>query len=206
MSNIQLTFVNDSNDKNNSQIVIFQQNQSANTDAPSVAWKVIKNCGQGFSHPFVYPAASQIAATDSYGNISPRLAAASGSEFQFVLDDSGHAISSSNNASYTQDITLSNKLEEGAINASIYKDGRLLATTTNIEPGVKASFNFKPTIWVGVGSQIEEGSLINTSLASKVSTEISLEGIKSASIVMTGGGASSDAAPLKFELENIVYS
>jgi hypothetical protein len=56
---IHLNFINDSNDMNNSEIVVFQKNAATDFDELAVAWLVIKYCGQGDNHPFVYPPASQ---------------------------------------------------------------------------------------------------------------------------------------------------
>ncbi|MGK4568066.1 hypothetical protein [Flavobacterium sp. 3HN19-14] len=44
MSDIKLNFINNSNDANNSQIVIFQKNYAEDNLNP-VAWKVIRECG-----------------------------------------------------------------------------------------------------------------------------------------------------------------
>jgi hypothetical protein len=70
---IQLNFVNQSADSNNSQIVIFQKNVAAGYGELAVAWKVIQFCGFGDNHPFVYPMTMEVSASDSYGNYTPRL-------------------------------------------------------------------------------------------------------------------------------------
>src|SRR2546429_5481525 len=49
-SGVQLNFVNQSNDANNSQIVIFQKNVASDFEELAVAWRVIKYCGQGDNH------------------------------------------------------------------------------------------------------------------------------------------------------------
>lgn len=51
MADIQLNFVNQSNDLNNSTVVIFQQSPISNA-AP---WKVIKGPAVGEKHPIAYP-------------------------------------------------------------------------------------------------------------------------------------------------------
>ncbi|HEU4562180.1 MAG TPA: hypothetical protein VFS20_30405, partial [Longimicrobium sp.] len=56
MSDIQITFINNSNDANNSQVVIFQQNVATNYDEAMVAWRVIHaTSGHSETFPFPYP-------------------------------------------------------------------------------------------------------------------------------------------------------
>lgn len=55
MSDIKLNFINNSNDKNNSDVVIFQKNVATDYDELAIAWKVIENCGMNNNHPFTYP-------------------------------------------------------------------------------------------------------------------------------------------------------
>jgi hypothetical protein len=64
----------------------------------------------------------------------------------------------------------------------------------------------KPTIWIGVVSQVEEGDVMNSAIISDINTELSLLGIASADIVMSGGGAGPSATPFMFTLENIVMA
>src|SRR6185503_12098065 len=107
--NIQLNFINNSNDANNSEIVIFQKNVATNFDELAVAWQVIRYCGQGDNHPFTFPMTMQVGAS-------------------------------------SKEVQVLNSLPVGAINASIYKAGKLLAVKTSIAPQQKAVFEFKPTI------------------------------------------------------------
>jgi hypothetical protein len=207
MSDIHLNFINQSNDRNNSDIVIFQKNVAVSFEEIAVAWTVIQNCGQGWNHPFVYPSTMTVAASDSYGNFSPQLTASFGQQFSVVEQTSGDTLILNDQSSASvNEIELLNGLHMGAINANIYKDGRLLATKTSIAPGQKAVFEFKPTIWIGVVSQIGEGDVMNSAILSNVNTEISLLGIKSADIVMTGGGPGAESTPFMFSLQNVVYA
>lgn len=102
-------------------------------------------------------------------------------------------------ASNPEEIDVRNGLTFGAINAYLYRSGRLLAAKTNIPPFLKASFAFEPTIFLGVVSQMEPGQTVSQTDLPAL-TEISLMGMQSADIVITGGGA----APYKFTLENVV--
>jgi hypothetical protein len=203
---VKLNFIDNSNDANNSQVVICQKNVTTNFDELVVAWTVIQNCGQGDNHPFNYPMAMAVGASDSWGNYTPQLDAQNGQLFQVALTASGDTLSYAGQGSSSREVQVLNNLAKGAINAGVYKDGKLLAIKTNIAPEQKAVFEFKPTIWIGVASQVEQGQVMNSAIISNINTELSLLGIASADIVMTGGGSGANSAPFTFNLENIVMA
>lgn len=203
---IQLNFINHSNDANNSEIVIFQKNVATNFDELAVAWQVIRYCGQGDNHPFAYPMTSYVGASDSYGNHTQQQIAPSGMAFQMTLTSSGDRLLPSGMATSPREVQVLNALSKGAIDASIYKDGRLLAVKTGVAPQQKAVFEFKPTLWIGVASQVEQGQVMDSAILSSINTELNLLGLASADIVMRGGGTGPSAQPFQFNLENVVYA
>ncbi|WAS95662.1 hypothetical protein [Nannocystis punicea] len=201
---IKLNFINNSNDANNSQIVIFQKNVATTFDELAVAWRVIQYCGQGDNHPFTFPMQMAVSASDSYGNFTPQLPAQNGQLFNMTLTTSGDRLALAGSGTSSSEVQVLNALPRGSINANIYKGGALLATKTSISPQQKAVFQFKPTIWIGVASQVVQGQVMNSAIVSSVNTELSLLGIASADIVMTGGGPGRDSSPFTFRLENVV--
>ncbi len=203
---VKLNLINRSNDTNNSEILIFQKNEVSDIDELAVAWQVIRNLGQGDNHPFVYPATSTIAASDSWGNYTPQLSAQPGQLFAMVRTTSGDQLATKGTGSAPSEIQCANDLPQGAISVGIYKSGKLLATKTGIAPGQMAAFEFKPDLYIGVASQVVEGDIINSAIISNINTQLSLLGISSADIVMTGGGAGPDATPFEFTLANIVMA
>jgi len=204
MEKIKLNFINKSQDVNNSSIVIFQQNVAENFGEIAIAWKVIKNCGRLDNHPFSYPLKFQVSASDSYGNFTPQMTAYDGQAYEMVKDTSGDVLKiCSSPATSPNEVEVKNNLSQGAINANIFKDGRLLAAKTNMAPGQKAVFEFHPRIYIGVVSQIEEGDVMNSAIIQQINTEINLFGIASADIVMTGGGPGVNSSAFEFKLENI---
>jgi hypothetical protein len=200
---IQLNFINKSNDLNNSQIVIFQKNIAAGYNELSVAWLVIENCGLGDNHPFLYPEGMKVSASDSYGNYTPQLDANPGDSFAVTRTGSGDQLVQSGSATYATEVQVVNQLNQGAMNASIYKYGSVLATKTSVAPGQMAAFEFKPTIWIGAVSQVVQSQPMDSSIVQAVNTELSLLGIASADIVMTGGGPGKNSTPFQFSLQNI---
>ncbi|MFT6245815.1 MAG: hypothetical protein ACJA0U_000420 [Salibacteraceae bacterium] len=204
MSDINLAFINRSTDVNNSSIVIFQKNVATDFDELSVAWRVVENCGRYMRHLFTYPKKMQVGASDSYGNTTPLLDAENSHMFAVTKNTSGNELKLVGPSASTDEVQVKNSLATGSINANIYKGGKLLAVKTGVAPQQKAVFEFHPTIWIGVVSQIEEGEIMNSAILSDINTELSLTGIASADIVMTGGGTGKNATPFKFELQNIV--
>lgn len=201
---VKLNFINNSNDVNNSEVVILQKNIATDFDELTVAWQVIRYCGKGDNHPFILPKTMQIGASDSYGNFTPQLPAHSGQLFHMVMTPSGDLFELVGSSTSPEEVQVRNALGKGAINVCIYKGGRLLAIKTSIAPQQKAAFAFNPTLWIGVASQIDQGQVMNSAILATINTELNLQGIASADIVMTGGGPGADATPFNFSLENIV--
>lgn len=207
MNEIKLNFINNSNDMNNSNIVIFQKNNAPVLNAYVVAWKVIQNCSPMENHPFVLPFDFSVAAGDSYGNYTPQMPALAGQAFSMERSSSGNDLQvSSEPATDPALVEVRNNLKMGAISANCYKDGKLVGIETNLAPGQKMMFQFKPTIYIGVVSQIEQGEIMDSAIISEINTELNLLGISSANIVMTGGGPGTESTAFTFNLENIIYS
>lgn len=201
---IEITFINQSDDENNSRVVIFQKNVAADSEEIAVAWIVIENCGRGWSHKFTYPSAFYVAAQDPWGNISDLHLAENGEIWDVTQEQSGDMISLGSQPGGANEVEVKNCLTMGAIDARIYRDGKLLATQQGVSPQEKAAFAFEPSIWVGVVSQIEEGDIMDSAVLSDINTKIFLEGITKANLIMTGGGVGPTATPFEFKLIPIV--
>ena len=201
---VKLNFINLSNDANNSEIVIFGKGVSTSFEEIAVAWRVIRNCGRQWSHPFTYSAHITVGVIDAYGNHSPQLAAENGQAFSVVRDVSGDALRLSGVANAANEVDVRNELPVGAVSAVAFRGGKPYARVNGIAPGQKAVFSFKPTIWIGVVSQVEEGAPLDAAIISSINTEFSLVGMVSADIVMTGGGTGALSTPFQFTLQNVV--
>lgn len=204
--NIQLKYINKSNDKNNSDVVIFQKPTNPDYDMETIAWKVIRNCGSGDYHPFEYNFNLQINAADSWGNYTPLFDADPGDLLQMVKDDTGDVLKLTSGGSTKPDeIQVVNKLTKGSIDACCYRSGKLLARKTNVVPDEEAIFEFLPKIYIGIISDIVEGEVMNSAIVNQINTEISLLGLKSADLVMRGGGAGATSSAYTFSLDSKVY-
>jgi hypothetical protein len=195
---IEITFINHSNDTNNSQIVIFQKNVATNFDEIAVAWLVLQNVGHNWSHKFIVPPQLYVGAQDSWGNVSDLQPAQFGQKWNVVRSTSGDVLSlDSTPATSPREIEVKNGLSVGSVDAQLYRNGKLLATKTGISPQQKAVFKFKPTIWIGLVNGINEGDIMNSAILSDINTELLLLGITRANLVMSGGGT----GPVKFSLQ-----
>ena len=200
MSDIKLNFINQSNDKNNSSVVIFQQNVATGFDEIAVAWKVIENCARLDNHPFTFPMDYTANVEDSWGNPTSKIEVNTGSLYKTSMTPGGLTLAYATPATSINEIQVRHELNKGAINENIFKDGKLLATKTAVTSMQKAVFEFKPSIWIGVVSGVGEGDIMNSAIIQSINTELSLLGVQSADIVMTGGGTK----PFEFTLKNIV--
>ncbi len=206
MNTITLNFVNRSNDTNNNSVVIFQKNIAQGQKVNCIAWKVIKNCPPGFNHPISYTPSLSVSALDWKTKNLGILDATAGQAFDVSENDAGEASFQLNkDAKVSTEIEVSNNLSKGSINVNCYLDKQLFSVCNNIVPGQSAAFAFQPFIFIGVIPELAEGELMNASLVSQIRQKISLEGIKSADIVMTGGGIGAEATAFSFELDNVVY-
>lgn len=205
MASIQLNFINQSNDQHNSKVVIFQANE-ADPRAIPIAWKVIENCGPGWTHPFTYDTDTTIAAGDSYGNYTPQLPAGAGRQFRLTESPTGNLLKATGHSAGADAIEFVNGLTKGAAGAYLYRGGRLFAATPGVVPGQEAVFVFRPVIRIRVVVQAQEGAAIDPVILSHASAQLSLAGIGSADIVMTGGGPGPGSTPYAFTLQNIVYA
>lgn len=202
---IQLRLINESNDRNNSDIVIFQKNVSTSFDELAVAWKVVKNLGTGNYHPFTYTFNMEVSGSDSYGNFTPHLPASPGTLFSMRKDQSGDVLGIAGRGTSPEEVQVLNALDTGAISVSIFRDDKLLAIKTGIAPQQKAVFKFKPTVFIGVVSQVEEGQILDSAIISSVNTELALLGVSSADIVMSGGGPGANSTPFRFTMRNVQF-
>ncbi|MEM8963131.1 MAG: hypothetical protein AAGD38_16725 [Acidobacteriota bacterium] len=204
LQEIKLNLINNSQDINNSEVLIFQKNVAESFSEISVAWRVIQNLGVQDHHPFTYPLNFFVSAGDSFGNFTPQLEAFEGQAYEVIKDRSGDVLRPSPFPSSSPlDVEVRNNLQTGGVSANIFRDGKLLATKTNVSPAQKAVFRFKPRIFIGVVSQVREGQILDSAIVQQVNTEIDLLGIKSADIIMTGGGGGPSATAFQFQLSNV---
>lgn len=202
---IQLNLISHS-DVNNLKIVIFQKNVATDFDGLAVAWTVVRDLDTSENHPFVFPTQIFVATGDSYGNYTPQLPAQAGQLFELSHTPSGERLALAGPATSASEVQVLNALPQGEISANLYRDGKLVAVKTSIAPQQRAVFELEPTIFIGVVSQVTQGQVMTSAIVSSINTELSLIGIASADIVLTGGAPGRNASPFAFSLENVVMA
>lgn len=203
---IELTFVNNSNDANTSAIVLFQKNLASASDDAPIAWKVIADCAPGSRHHFVFPAAVTVVATDL--SDAPVGSLSAWDSQHFIVSHEGADISAPVGAAEAApgEVHVRNALPDTTILAKIFRDGRLVAMKADVAPQQMAVFQLKPSLWVGPAGSVSEGQALNADTVTRAKTELSLLGLASADIVMSGGGTDVSATPFRFSLQNVVMA
>ena len=202
MAKTKLRLINNSNDANNSQVVIFQKIITEETEEHSIACHVVNNLRPGDSCKIEYWREYKVGCSDFQGNLTPTLKVIPGQRYCMVQDSSGNILEQNGKSCKATEIEIVNKLLRETISAIIYNwMGNMLFVKTGISPGLKATFEFKTPLYIGVlEDQIVEGQKMDSGIISSITTELSLEGIASADIVMTNKGPSS----FDFRLENSI--
>lgn len=193
---INLRYVNQTNIPNIN-VVTFQKNVAASFDTNVTAWSVINLIDK---KTIIYDPDLTIAYQDSHGNLTSRLSVEPGQQFLATI---GGILEFNGPATSNKEIELLNGISSDTITAIIYRTSKEVGRMGPISNGQKAVFQFKPTIWVGVDDTISQGDILNSSVISGFNTEISLLGIKSADIIITGSGTEPD--PFSFSLGNVTF-
>lgn len=201
---IQLKLVNRSDDASGTDVVIFQKNLADPVDAPAVAWIVVSDFAPGQTYAFTYPTAVTLAALDSRGEAIPAVPAEPGQLFAVHDSPDGDVLHCTDTAADDQAIELRNGLAQAATDALVYRDSKVVAMNRMIPPGQRARFQFEPIVWIGIARMVQMGRILDDLIMNNIDTQLSLLGIKSADIIMSGGGGS-PAAPYRFEFDNVVY-
>ncbi|MFA6606787.1 MAG: hypothetical protein WCS75_07310, partial [Sphingomonas sp.] len=203
---ITLNFVNNSNDVNNSHIIVFQKNLAGASDDGPIAWKVIGGSRPGETYPFAFPVAMEVAVADDAGKTAGPMAAANGQHFVVGHDHPHYTLTIGPTEANAAEVQVRNALPDTSITASIYRDGRLLAIRAGVLPQQMAVFSIKPSVWIGVAPDVAEGQVIDGETLANVNTELSLLGLASADIIMSGGWPGVSSTPFRFSLQNVVMA
>jgi len=173
------------------QVVIFQKNIAPERYEPNydyaTAWQVIEHLRPGNHHPFTYEL-MQISACDRWGNYTPQFEAQPGQQFSLNQNNSGDELRLDDISKNSQVIQATNNSDEDDYTFQLYRSSKLLAQSGPVTPGQTAHFQFKNTLWIGLVVQMPEGGFINSAMMHYIDTELPLNGIASADIVMTDRG------------------
>lgn len=190
-SNIEITYINKSMNKDLPSIFVFTKNETPTFDAlkEGVAWRVIPDIGRSSSSTFNFPIETSVGATWMDGqNTTEVLSSTIGKRYTVDKNDTGVVLAANGNASDTKSIEVNNNVNvPNGISAQLYKDGKLMMAKNIVGYNQKATFVLKPKLYWGVASEIQESQLLNSAVLNSDSFfEQNLEGVTKATISLNG--------------------
>lgn len=194
----KITFKNCSYSNRNADVIIFQKNQGLGSI--TYIWRIIHNCRYDYTNCFEYSKSIDLVIKDNNGNQTLFPNVGNGKYYSFSQET---GISEENEAWDPEFIEIENRLEQGSITAAITRNSRIIYEKTEICPNEIVTFSPNNTIYVGRIEAIKEGQKLNEKLLNRFSTKIDLDLIKSADLVLRGGGFGPEAQRHYFVLENI---
>ena len=200
--NTRLNFLSRSPASRDSVIVLFQKNARSVPGSSEIAWKTIRHCVDGHCHPVAFPDQLEICTGDEFGNYSPRIRVAGGDHFSVMSTHLGGKLAFRRRSPGRNEVEVCNDLRQGAFDLNVFRDSRLLWRRRSLPPQQRTVFSFPPSLWIGAIPGARQSEPLHAHTAAAPPTLLSLRGVASADIVMTGGGSGPDAAPITFSLEN----
>ncbi|WP_426197362.1 hypothetical protein [Massilia sp. DWR3-1-1] len=182
-----------------SQVVLFKKNSAAGADDAVLAWKVIRICA-GQHARVVLPFSQQIGVFDPCGAHAGLHDAFAGDMFDVAAGAGTPLLARSVVAAGPNMVGVRNATAAGLLEVVLYKDGRPLCRCGAVAPATTAVFEVLPYLHVAVCPGITEGAIVDAHAVAGA-TRISLLGLKSADLVLTGNAGHS-----QFQLFNQRFS
>jgi len=201
---VQLLFLNRSSDPRRPRVVVWQDFRDSGLDAAPIAWKVIRSCGYDMRHPFIFPLHPRMTVETVYGNHT--LGGRIQPNQQWVVREKMGRKIFQPEGGIAQDgqVTVANDLSSESVRIVLWRDIRVVAKSRPLSPGQFVSFRYTPDIRVGVAPEVEEGQYMTEELAARTPTQLSLAGLSSTTLLMTGGGNGSRATAFHFCFVEVV--
>jgi hypothetical protein len=190
-TDIEILYVNKSDDRDNPSILVFMQPTESNFSAYSTAWQVINNIGYNSWHKFIYTLDTAVVATwdDGRSGTFP-MPTSNGKSYALKNTPGGFSLVENGNSSADNEFDVVNKVvTPGGISVVAFKDGKPIAMKNQVARNEKAEFVIHPKLYFGVTSEYEVGDIIDSAVMSEEFTDISLEGLSSATITLKGNAA-----------------
>lgn len=218
--NIRLNFVNCAQLAPNAAlptIVLFQRHDFSDGQVSAVAWKVIERCRPNWFHPVVLTDQVKLSTGDKFGNYSKLLAAAPGDVFRLDADPDGHRQLEQEESNEYGCVSVVNSLKDQAYDVCLFMRGQLFVERRSLLSHEQVDFALSSSLWVtvarpgvnqdalgprppGASRTLREGDDLGQRMLDNA-TEICLQGVASANIVMQG-----DASRLTFRREAEVWA
>lgn len=202
-NDIQITYINNSLNKDLPKIFLFAQNELPTFNAlyDGVAWKVIKDIGRGSMCTFNYPSKTDIYATWSHGeNQTNELNCQVGIRYTVMKNATGIVLRENGKAIHPTDIELTNEINTpNGISAILSKSNSKIVSKDIVAYRQKATFRLFPKLYWGIASEINQSdSLFSAVLDSDQFFEQNLENVSSVTVSLNGNAEDG----YSFKIEN----
>ncbi len=200
MPDIQLNFINNSGDQNNSKIVIFQGPESLPgaadaADQVAVAWTVLPELATGAKHAFSFPTGMVAMAEDFRGQVTQQLPVTGGETIEAVKSGGTISLVLLSQDSDDDTIILLNKTGEAIIFTIFRSDA--IVSRNELEAAQEMTFS-PAVVSVGISeTPVSAGDEIDPA-ALRACITLSLQDIAGADIVLNGNAEEG----IEFVVEN----
>ena len=204
-TDIKILYVNKSDDRDNPTILVFMKPTDSDFSAYSTAWQVIKNIGYNSWHKFTYTIDTSVVATWDNGKSGTfPLETSIGKSYALKNTSGGFSLVANGDSSEENEFDVINKVStpEG-ISVVAFKDDSPIATKGQVARNQKAEFVLHPRLYFGVTSEYEVGDVIDSAVMSEDFTEISLEGLSSATVLLKGNAANGYTFELSHDMSAV---
>ncbi|NHZ89910.1 hypothetical protein F2P45_12930 [Massilia sp. CCM 8733] len=167
-------------------VLVFQQAEGARPER-AIAWKVIRRCAPGHTHPFTFSPTLEVCLGDEFGNFTPRLQAGCGAHFALRPLARGRELVRRADAA-PGEIVVRNELARGALDVCVYRDAHLLARRCALAPGLTALLRLAPVLWFGVAAGARQGEPLGAAAQVSALTPLPLARLSSVRVALRGGG------------------
>lgn len=190
-SDIKITYVNKSMNKDLPKIFLFMKNEVPTFDClkDGVAWKVIKDVGRESSCQFILPIETQVSASWNKGTCkTKKICSNVGSKYSVLKDETGITIIPDGSAGNTRSIDVCNDIcVENGVSVQLSKDGRTIISKNIVAYGQKATFVLHPKLYWGIASEIQEGMELSSAVLDTDNFfEQNLEGVSDVTVGLYG--------------------
>lgn len=190
-TDINILYVNASNDEDNSSVLVFMKPTESNFAAQSTAWQVINNIGYNCWHKFTYTLNTSVEAMwDNRNSGTLPMDTSNGKTYALKETKGGFSLQENGKTSEPNEFDVINQIRiANGISVVAYKDSNPILTKNSIAKGEKAEFVFHPKLYFGLSSEYEVGDVVSSAVMSEEFKEVNLEGLKSLTVTMKGNAA-----------------
>lgn len=196
---IRLRVINNSSN-NDLNVLLFQKNQAVDFATSAVAWTVLSNLDISQNRTVIFGSELRMG-YKKIDTLSETIVCTPGQQIIANEDFTMGYNGSSDNVNEIE--IISNVFTLAAITGRLHRSNRLLMQSDLLDNGSIGYFGIRPTLWIGVVTGVNQGDIIGEEILTQINTELSLLGIASADIVISGG---TEATPYNFTLQNIVFT